>query len=173
MVTTVSISPRVFTLYCRDYKFQIHMVSSLYIAGCGFVICFPRGLPLFGNNSFGDPTAGGTAQGVLLLSLLSYLSLSLFPFPPISLSVTFCKANVDHLRAGGRTLLRPRGTCRHMLCHRQSESEIRAFRLLVLWAVQYKKWIITHTQGIAKYYGFLFCVEHISKMLSGSKGPLP
>ena len=52
------------------------MVSSLYIAGCGFVICFPRGLPLFGNNSFGDPTAGGTAQGVLL-SLLSYLSLPL------------------------------------------------------------------------------------------------
>ena len=75
---------------------------------------------MFGNNSFGDPTAGGHATVRASTPLLS-LALSL---PPISLSVTFCKANVDHLREAWHV---PPHTLRESETER--ESEIRAFRL--------------------------------------------
>ena len=121
---------------------------------------------MFGNNSFGDPTAGGHSTGAASPPL-SPISLS--PFPPISLSVTFCKANVDHLRTLLWGAAAWHGTCLHTLCECVRESEIRAFRLFALSANQSKKWIFHSAQGNAfKSCVVSFAVSHILKMPSGN-----
>lgn len=99
-------------------------------------------------------------------SPISYLFLSL---SPISLSVTFCKANVDHLRTLLWGAAAWHGTCLHTLCECVRESEIRAFRLFALSANQSKKWIFHSAQGNAfKSCVVSFAVSHILKMPSGN-----